>query len=172
MPLGRSIWSGFVAGGKGLTDERYTNLTYKTWLALMAKEEAEGEHSLSEAEQIFRCVYLLDLEVHNGGYDQYFFNSSSDYANQLVSSLRHIGANRTAELSASAVQVMFPSNIVPIDRSERFDQIEIAEKLDPDVRGKLHLLDKQFYEEAEDVFPLLESLARKHGFLVSKGETG
>jgi hypothetical protein len=150
-----------------LTDERYTNLTYKTWLSLMAKEKAESEHNLSEEEKIFRCVYLLDLEIHNGGYDQYFTNSSSDYANQLVSALRHIGAYRAAELSASAIQIIFPGNIVPVNRSERFDQIRLAEKRDPDARGKLHLLDKQFYEEAEDVFPLLDSLAREHGFLVS-----
>lgn len=48
----------------------YDNAVYKTWLALMDKEEAQGFDGLSPAERAFWCVYLLDREacVHRHGF--------------------------------------------------------------------------------------------------------
>jgi hypothetical protein len=57
-----------------------------------------GFDKLSPPEKVFVCVWGLEAEVNNGGFDQYYFNSSGDHAQDAEVSLKAIGAKHTAQL--------------------------------------------------------------------------
>ncbi len=152
-----------------MMDQRYTDPVYLTWLSLMAKEEAQGYESLTPEERVFWNVYLLELEVDNGGYDQYFHNSSGEYANEVVAALRTLGAVRAAEITQAAIDAVFPRGFVPVDQEQRWQQMRESEVTAPKaLNGPTH--DYWNNEQTEDVFPLLQAFAEKHGFLVTSSE--
>jgi len=68
--------------------------------ALQEKESLNGE------ELILLAVEALEREVNNGGYSQFFTNSSAEYAPQIVASLRHIGCVKTAEITEKAIAAL------------------------------------------------------------------
>ncbi|MGA0601339.1 DMP19 family protein [Caulobacter sp. KR2-114] len=59
--------------------------------------------TLSPAQRTFKIVWELEAEVNNGGFDQYFFNSSGRDAPRAVAALRTIGARKCAQIVAEAV---------------------------------------------------------------------
>ena len=74
---------------------------------------------LSEPERVFYIGQILEMEVNNGGFSQFFFNSSGDFANEIVSAFTAIGAVKTAEICKKAVSIY--DGEVPADRDERED---------------------------------------------------
>ena len=74
---------------------------------------------LSDAERTIYVVYTLECEVNNGGFAQYFFNSSGNLGNELCAAFEKIGATENAEICAKATDV-FGDNY-PTDRSKRQD---------------------------------------------------
>src|SRR6185369_14940424 len=57
----------------------------RLWLDLVrATETTAGFAGLSEVEKQYFAVGLLELEVYNGGFDQYFFNSSGSFYRYAV----------------------------------------------------------------------------------------
>ena len=81
-------------------------------------EYGERMESLSPAQRVFYLNQSLEREVNNGGFHQFFFNSSGDNADQTVDSLESIGALKTAELLRQAIS-KFPGGKVPADADER-----------------------------------------------------
>lgn len=80
---------------------------------------------LSEPERIFYVGQLPEIEVNNGGFSQFFFNSGGDFANEMVSK---IGAVKTAKICEKAVSIY--SGAVPADWNDRENAfIENEEKL-------------------------------------------
>src|SRR5437762_10408868 len=57
---------------------------------------------LSRAEQVFRVIWELEAEVNNGGFHQYFSNSSGDSAFAVVDALKGVGAHHAARIAADA----------------------------------------------------------------------
>ena len=47
----------------------------------------EDMSALSEAERIFYITQTLEMEVNNGGFSQFFYNSSGNFSNELVGAL-------------------------------------------------------------------------------------
>src|ERR1700722_5493586 len=62
------------------------------------RESKLSYEKLSQPERVFLCIWDLEAEVDNGGFDQYYFNSAGDHALDTVRALETIGAKRTAEL--------------------------------------------------------------------------
>ena len=72
-----------------------------------------------------RIVYLigeLEAEVNNGGFWQYFYNSSGNFANEIIPALKKINAVNTAEICKNAM-VVFDTPVLT-DREERMDYID------------------------------------------------
>src|ERR1044072_2165956 len=63
-------------------------------------EELEG---LSPADQVFLSVWTFYMEFYNGGFWQYFANSSGRLVPSLVGSLRTIGAGDVAMIAQEAI---------------------------------------------------------------------
>jgi len=113
-----------------------------------------GSDVLSSEEMVGVGVWLLEAEVNNGGFDQYYFNSSGELAIQTVAALRTIGADRTARLLAAA-NSEFPNSLPPADRTLR------QEKLD-EIRDvvRFYALEEEFYQGHEDLTALLAAHLR------------
>src|SRR5688572_28591093 len=86
-----------------------------------------GWHGLSSAEQVFLSVWELEAEVNNGGFNQYFFNSTGDRARGAPAALRSIGASNAAAIVDRALASF--AQRFPEDRDARQ---AVLEEIDPD----------------------------------------
>ena len=83
---------------------------------------------LSGAERIFYITQTLEMEVNNGGFSQFFHNSSGNFSGELVAAFTTIGANTTAAICQKAISAF--GRDIPVDRDEReemLDEIETEE---------------------------------------------
>ncbi len=110
-----------------------------------------GEEALSEEERVIPAIEALESEVNNGGYEQFFVNSS-EYAPIIVDALNRIGCIETAELTQQAIDhlgIEGPISVEAIDRVMEEENEERDENL-----GEC---DNRYYEVAGDLAdPLLE----------------
>ncbi len=74
--------------------------------ALSQKSAREGAQSLSGEEHVVVAIEEFEREVNNGGFSQFFINSSQDYAPIIVDSLLRIGCPETAELTRRALAAL------------------------------------------------------------------
>jgi hypothetical protein len=81
---------------------------------------------LTEPQRNFYFNQNLEREINNGGFNQFFFNSSGDFTHETIGSLRAIGANKIAEILQQAINE-FPNSSVPRDRTERQEVLEQIE---------------------------------------------
>lgn len=111
--------------------------------ALDTKKESGQE--VSGVELVILAVESLEREVGNGGYSQFFYNSSVEYAPIIVDSLRSIGCNKIADLTQKAIDLL---------AVESFDPEKIEERMDPDdeeLEDSLSKLDDIYFNEVDDV---------------------
>ena len=109
-------------------------------------------------DKVFVAVWSLKGEVDNGGFDQWFFNSSGDWAIDTPRSLREIGAVITAKMVEEAIAA-FPGGAPPVDIDERRKRMESASE---DTAEKWDVLSTTFYEEEEDLDALLQEYVDKN----------
>ncbi|HYV66844.1 MAG TPA: DUF4375 domain-containing protein, partial [Myxococcales bacterium] len=82
-----------------------------------------GHTGLSGSEAVLLDVSSIEGEVFNGGFDQYFFNSSGDRAREALAGLELIGAKRTASVVRRAVGLFGPMG-PSRERSARWQQMD------------------------------------------------
>lgn len=104
----------------------------------------ENMEQLNEHERVFYIAQILEQEVNNGGFSQFFFNASGDFSNELVDTFTKLGALKTAEICKKALSVF--GGTVPTDRDERQ---ELLDRLDCD--GVLDECDDAFYNYEDDL---------------------
>lgn len=81
--------------------------------------------ALSDAERVFYITQILEMEVNNGGFSQFFDNSSGDFSNELVDAFTTIGANKTAAICQKAIDAF--GRDIPVDRDERQEMLDELE---------------------------------------------
>lgn len=113
---------------------------------------------LTEAEKVFFCVWELEGEINNGGFDQFFFNSGGNYAVEAVDAFEKIGASKTAGIVRRANSV-FKNGRPPKDWTARQDEL-LA--LPESATETLRRLDNEFYKYDEDLSILLYEFVIKH----------
>lgn len=113
---------------------------------------------LSEPERVFFGVWILEGEVGNGGFSQYYVNSSGDQATYAPKALRAIGAYQTAKVVTRA-NAVFGSAGPPADRDAR---IAAMDRLPPGSEDTWTATDSDFYAYPEDLTKLLAAYVRKH----------
>lgn len=74
--------------------------------AMDQKAARAGESKLTPEERIILAIEALEREVNNGGYGQFFVNSSRKYAPIIVDALRCIGCPKTAEVTQKALKIV------------------------------------------------------------------
>ncbi len=111
-----------------------------TYLNEKSKYREEME-KLNSSQRVLLIIESLQSEINNGGFHQYYWNSSGDYAMETVNALNQIGAVKTAEIVKKAND-QFPNGIVPQDRDKRE---EILDKIDEKSSEYWSTLDNIFY---------------------------
>ena len=127
--------------------EHIWNLTDTNDFVIAMKEHLDektqyGENMsvLSDAERIFYITQTLETEVNNGGFSQFFYNSSGDFSNELVGAFTAIGANTTASICQKAIDAF--GRDIPVDRDERQEMLDELESDELD----------EILEECDDAF--------------------
>ena len=121
-------------------------------------EYGEALEKLSESQKIFYYNQELQREINNGGFNQYFYNSSGECGHQTIISLRQINAIKTAAILQLAID-QFPNSIVPKDQSERW---EILEKIEEKAEEVWEQLDKRFLEYEDNLYDLNIEFIKQH----------
>lgn len=73
-------------------------------------EEYEIVMNWNKSRQAIYMIWLLEAEVNNGGYNQFFFNSTGQFYTHLPERLRLVGASRFADLTARANKIFEKEN--------------------------------------------------------------
>jgi hypothetical protein len=120
--------------------------------AIDQKAARVGPRGLSDEERIVLAVEALEREVNNGGYDQYFVNSSSEFAPMIVEALNRIGCREAASVTQDAISALGLQG--PVSAEAIADAM--AEESD-ERDTSLHVCDDSYYERVGDLSkPLLE----------------
>jgi len=131
--------------------------------AIELRQNRNPEVTTTPDEDTLLAIMALQREVNNGGYHQFFANSSSKYALTIVAALESIGCDATATLTQKAIDAL---GVRPLTAHA----IE-ASVLKPDRKRDraLNALDKQFYKIFEiepKLFSFVES--RPQAFILEK----
>ena len=102
---------------------------------------------LTEPQKNFYFNQNLEREINNGGFNQYFYNSSGDFAHETIISLQAIGANKIADILQQAIG-HFQNSTVPKDRAERQ---EVLAQIEDTANDVLEQLDQAFYKYEDNL---------------------
>jgi Domain of unknown function (DUF4375) len=122
---------------------------------------------LDEIDQILVTIWGLEADVNNGGFDQYYFNSSGDQANFAPKALRAIGAERIAAIVTQANAVFGPDG-PSSDRNARQAQLFLVAPPKSEAPGPWEALDSAFYAYPDDIAKLLEAYLRAKGRMTGR----
>ena len=112
---------------------------------IQRKAERKGEKALTSEERVVLSVMALHQEVNNGGYDQFFRNSSRKFARIAVDSLERIGRRREAKTTQSAVDALRLTTLTA-------SRIRAAMAITNDERDReLEQCDQAFYKTQKGV---------------------
>lgn len=163
--MGQLRW---LEGYSGQTVEELIALegTYRTDSIVLAFEQAlqqkvvrVGQANLTEEERVILAIEAIEREVNNGGYHQFFINSSKKYAAIVVDALNRIGCAETAILTQKAIDllgIVGPITVEAVDREIYVDDEERNERLNE--------CDLRYYQTAGDLAePLLEFIKNNKG---------
>lgn len=110
----------------------------------------------SPRDRVALCLHRLEAEVNNGGFHQFFFNSSGQLVPETCEALTAVGANETRRLLEQAVAIAFP-NGYPADpervREELADFDDVSDALEP--------LDSMFFSYFEPLSDLVNAYLAK-----------
>jgi len=120
--------------------------------------DRDGFDALTPAERVAYCVDALEREVNNGGFHQFFLNSSGDTTAETAAALEAIGAAAAGSLFARAV-VAFPGGQPPKDREQR---VRILEGVSEETRETWLALDDEFYTYPDDLTALMRRFVGLH----------
>ena len=97
--------------------------------------------------------------MNNGGFHQYFYNSSGALAPNIVSALKILGAEATAEIAQRALNAVVDAITSWSNDADRQARIN---RLSSGVRQTLENLDQEYYKCPEDLTPLLYKYVAEH----------
>ena len=134
-------------------------------MALDGKDGRVGAAGLSDEERVVLAVEALEREVNNGGYGQFFTNTSNAYAPMIVDALGRIGCREAAEITQAAVDAL------GLEGPMTTDALEDAMENDDEARDeKLAACNNRYYETVGDLSqPLLEFIKANRDRIVPGG---
>jgi hypothetical protein len=125
---------------------------YLQWSnSVESKHIDKGYGALNPAERDLLHVSLLETEVNNGGFDQYFFNTAGDSAVATVETLQRIGSSEALALLRHAIDA-FGATPPATDRTTRQSQMEDLPETAADLWEEL---DQQFWALEEPLWQLV-----------------
>jgi hypothetical protein len=123
-------------------------------------DENLGFASLTEEEKLYYSVCVLIGEVYNGGFVQFFDNSSGSQYRYAELGLIRMRAKSSIILLREAKSSLFGNQSVPKDQVERFNVMRQRTD-EPD----LNSLDTEFYKDTDKLDKKTEAFAIEHGLV-------
>jgi Domain of unknown function (DUF4375) len=114
--------------------------------------------ALSRPERVFRAIWELEAQVNNGGFHQFFYNTSGEIAPFVVDALRSIGASAMAEIVERALQLVSPD--IPWRDYEARRARVMA--LGPEIEEQLDSIDQDFFKYPDNLTALLHRYVSQH----------
>jgi len=121
-----------------------------------ARRGQVGFDALTEPEKVLVTLWALEAEVNNGGFDQFFFNSSGDCAYFAPRALQILGATEMSEIAARANAVFGPDG-PPREWNARQEALFA---LSDSAQTLLEALDVAFFAYPEDLAQLVARYVR------------
>ena len=109
-------------------------------------------------QKIFSALWSVESEVNNGGFSQYFFNSSAETASFVVEALETIGAPKTADICKRAIAAAFPGGLPRTPETIRV----VAADFSDEILEKLEPLDQGFFKYPHSLTDLLFAYVSEH----------
>jgi Domain of unknown function (DUF4375) len=122
------------------------------YMGLMAFDE------LKPAEQALIGTWELANEVYNGGFMQYFHNSSREHAKPMVDVLRSIDARQAADILESAIALAGPGTTL----GDEPNYLAAVNSMPDDVERQITELERKFYDELDNLHLRLFRYLSKH----------
>ncbi len=119
-----------------------------------ARVEMSG---LSEEECIVLAVEALERQVNNGGYQQFFINSSVLFAPVVVDALNRIGCPKTAEITQQAIKALGLSGPFSADEAERALDVDSEPQC-----AALEECDSRYFRRPENIEVLLFAFIKEN----------
>ncbi|MGK0457222.1 MAG: hypothetical protein ACJAVE_000192 [Polaribacter sp.] len=113
--------------------------------------------NLNEFEKTFIYIDVLEDNVTNGGFIQFFFNSSGQFAHEIFQAYLAIKAETTIDILTKAIH-LFPEMPVPKDARIR-QQILMAKDSNIDLWDTL---DAEFYKYEDNIVQLTLNYVREN----------
>jgi hypothetical protein len=101
---------------------------------------------LAAAERSFLAVEALEREVNNGGYDQFFLNSSHDFIDVIEEALLTVGCPKTADMTGDAIRAL---GLGDAPTGEEAEAAVLAET--PEVKAALSACDDRYFANDEPI---------------------
>jgi hypothetical protein len=105
----------------------------------------------SAPQKIFSAIWAVEAEVNNGGFSQYFLNSSAETAGFVVEALETIGAPQTADICKRAIVAAFPSGLPSTTENIQSAAADFSDE----TLERLEPLDQDFFSYPHDLTDLL-----------------
>lgn len=169
MACKQGIRKNIEASKKYYEEQRKYNPLRELWTSLVMRvyKTEEGFEGLTQNEKIYFAVDVLDGEVYNGGFDQYFWNSSGGFYNWAVNGLLELKAHNSLRLLTDAAKLLFDDE-VPEDREARADATRKIPNDDapaPEWAVRLEVIDREYCEDPDGLAARHEAFARERGLV-------
>ena len=124
------------------------------------KKELENVKKLTKGQQAMFSVWWVEAEVNNGGFNQFYFNSSGQYAEMAVDGFELFRATKHADLMRRA-NLIYSANQ---ERLEEFNDGTMESFSESYENNPLNALDEEFYElsKSESLNELRIKYIREH----------
>lgn len=114
---------------------------------------------LTDEQTVFFLNQNIEKEINNGGFSQYFLNSSGRHATNTVASLEAIGATKTADIVRKAIQQLPDENTLRYEKK----RIEFIEQINEATAKIWDDLDQRFFfAYEEDLNEINLDYVRRH----------
>ena len=134
---------------------RIDSIVVAFYQAVDQKAAREGDDALNPEERIIVAIEALEAEVNNGGYAQFFLNSSREYAPTIVQALARIGCPITAAITQRAIDALHLPSLTD-------EAIETAMANDEVSEDDLNECDDSYYKSGEDIAGQLFAFIKKN----------
>jgi hypothetical protein len=114
-------------------------------------------NNLNEFEKTFIYIDILEDNVTNGGFIQFFFNSSGQFAYEIFQAYLAIKAETTLDILTKAIH-LFPE--IPVPKDARIRQQILMEK-DSNI-DLWDTLDTDFYKYEDNIIELTLNYVREN----------
>ncbi|MDB4098471.1 DMP19 family protein [Polaribacter sp.] len=119
--------------------------------------EKDNFSNLNEFEKTFIYLDVLEDSITNGGFIQFFFNSSGQFTHEVFQAYLTIKAENTVDILTKAIY-LFP--VIPVPKNLRIRQQILMEKnTNIDLWDEL---DTQFYKYEDNIISLTLAYVRNN----------